>query len=76
MAVRLFRVKLDLHKALAEVSIIDLGVLLSVIEDVALRTALTEHDVDLRETVQRIDARRTGFPALVYFLLRPGEMVE
>jgi hypothetical protein len=49
---------------------------LSLIEDVALRTALTEYDVDLRETVQRIDARRTGFPALVYSLLRPGQMVE
>ena len=49
---------------------------LSLIEDVALRTALREYDVDLRETVQRIDARRTGFPALVYSLLRPGQMVE
>ena len=49
---------------------------LSLIEDVALRAALTEYDVDLRETVLRIDARRTGFPALVYSLLRPEQMVE
>jgi hypothetical protein len=49
---------------------------LSLVEDVALRTALTEYDVDLRGTVLRIDARRTGFPALVYSLLRPGQMVE
>jgi hypothetical protein len=49
---------------------------LSLVEDVNLRAALTEYDVDLRETALRIDARRTGFPRLVYSLLRPEQMVE
>jgi hypothetical protein len=49
---------------------------LSLVEDVELRATLTEYDVDLRETALRIDARRTGFPALIYSLLRPEQMVE
>ena len=49
---------------------------LSLVEDVGLRAALTSYDVDLRESVMRIDARRTGFPAFVYALLRPEQMLE
>jgi hypothetical protein len=49
---------------------------LSLIQDVALRTAVTDYDARLRETVGRIDARRTDYPSYVYTLLQPEQMIE
>ena len=49
---------------------------LSLIRDIALRTAITDYDAGLRETVGRIDARRSDYPHYVYTLLQPEQMIE
>ena len=49
---------------------------LGLIRDIALRTAITDYDTGLRETVGRIDARRTDYPHYVYTLLKPEQMIE
>ena len=49
---------------------------IGLIQDVALRAALTQYHTELRSEVARINARRTGFPAHAYALLPPEQMVE
>ena len=49
---------------------------LSLIQDIELRTAITNYDAGLRDTVGRVDARRTDYPSYVYTLLQPEQMIE
>jgi hypothetical protein len=49
---------------------------LSLIKDIALRTAITNYDAGLRDTVGRVNARRTEYPSYVYTLLQPEQMIE
>ena len=49
---------------------------LGLVRDVAVRAALIEYDTLVSDSVDRIQARRSGFPAYSYSLLSPNETSE
>ncbi len=49
---------------------------LGLIRNVELRAALGDYDLDLKEALERIQARRTDFPRFVYTLIPSGQLYE